>query len=313
LLAEFVGTAFLLAGIVGSGIMAERLTDDVGLQLLINAFATSALLVALILALGAVSGAHFNPAVTVADRLLGGIATPTAFGYVIVQVSGAVTGVMVANAMFDLPLIEMSTTERTGGHLLLAEAVATMGLLLVIFGVVRSGRSSMVAVAVGAYIGAAYWFTSSTSFANPAVTVARTLSDTFAGIAPTGVAFFIVVQLVATVAAVALIRALYPDIAEVADEVVVPHGDSATRRDRWPVASAKVDSDHRRSAEESHLRRLAPDQPDAGGDHDGVAVHFVESTACDVARHLRERHGWPEEGHDDLPAVGVAGDDQVDA
>jgi arsenate reductase len=232
LLAEFVGTAFLLAGIVGSGIMAERLTDDVGLQLLINAFATSALLVALILALGAVSGAHFNPAVTVADRLLGGIATPTAFGYVIVQVSGAVTGVMVANAMFDLPLIEMSTTERTGGHLLLAEAVATMGLLLVIFGVVRSGRSSMVAVAVGAYIGAAYWFTSSTSFANPAVTVARTLSDTFAGIAPTGVAFFIVVQLVATVAAVALIRALYPDIAEVADEVVVPHGDSATRRDR---------------------------------------------------------------------------------
>lgn len=240
LLAEFVGTAFLLAGIVGSGIMAERLTDDVGLQLLINSIATGALLVALILSLGPASGAHFNPAVTITDRLLGGIATPTAFGYVIVQVSGAVSGVIIANAMFDLPLVELSTTERTGGNLLLAEAVATFGLLLVIFGMLRSGRSSMVAIAVGAYIGAAYWFTSSTSFANPAVTVARTLSDTFAGIAPSGVALFVAVQLVATVVAVALIRVLYPDIASVADEVVVPHRDPVGRDATGVTASRRA-------------------------------------------------------------------------
>jgi len=226
LLAEFVGTAFLLAAIVGSGIMAETLTDDVGLQLLQNAFATAAVLVALILALGSASGAHFNPAVTLADRILGGIDTPTALAYVVVQVAGAVTGVVLANAMFALPLIEWSTKDRSAGHLVLAEGVATFGLVLVIFGVVRAGRGSVVAFAVGGYIAGAYYFTSSTSFANPAVTLARTLSNTFAGIDPASVPAFIAVELVAVVVVVAVIRVIYPDIEDVADQVLVPHDDS---------------------------------------------------------------------------------------
>lgn len=223
LLAELLGTAFLLAAVVGSGIMAQRLTDDVGLQLLQNAFATAGVLTALILALGPASGAHFNPAVTLADRAFGGIDTPTAVGYVIAQVSGAILGVMVANAMFDLSVVDWSTTDRSAGHLVLAEGVATLGLLLVIFGVVRSGRSSVAAFAVGGYIAGAYYFTSSTSFANPAVTIARTFSDTFAGIEPASAPAFIAAQLVATAAAVVIVRSLYPDIGEVADQVVVPH------------------------------------------------------------------------------------------
>lgn len=223
LLAEFVGTALLLAAVVGSGIMAEQLTDDVGLQLLQNAFATAGVLTALILALGPVSGAHFNPAVTLADRLLGGIDTRTAVGYSIVQVLGACAGVVLANAMFALPLVEWSTKDRSAGHLVLAEGVATFGLVLVIFGVVRSGRSSVAAFAVGGYIAGAYYFTSSTSFANPAVTVARALSDTFAGIDPASVPAFIAAQLAAVAVVVAVIRVLYPDISEVADQVVVPH------------------------------------------------------------------------------------------
>lgn len=228
LVAEFVGTAFLLAGVVGSGIMAERLTDDVGLQLLQNAFATAGVLTALILALGPASGAHFNPAVTIADRVLGGIDTPTAVGYVVAQVGGAVAGVLLANAMFDLQLVDWSGTDRSAGHLVVAEAVATLGLLVVIFGVVRSGRPGVAAFAVGGYIGGAYYFTSSTSFANPAVTVARAFSDTFAGIAPGSVPGFVVAQLVATAVAVVLVRFLYPDIVDVADQVVVPH--TAVRR-----------------------------------------------------------------------------------
>ena len=222
LLAEFVGTAFLLATIIGSGIMATQLTDDVGLQLLANAVATGAVLVALILSLGPASGAHFNPAVTLADRLLGGLDNRTAVGYVVVQIAGAVVGVIVANAMFDLALVEISTKDRTGGHLVVSEVVATLGLLLVIFGVVRSGRSSVAAFAVGGYITGAYWFTSSTSFANPAVTIARELSDTFAGIAPEGVPLFVAAQLLGAVLAVALVKAIYPRISDVADQVVVP-------------------------------------------------------------------------------------------
>ncbi len=214
LVAEFVGTAFLLAAVVGSGIMAQRLTDDVGLQLLQNAFATAGVLTALILALGSASGAHFNPAVTLAERLLGGIDTPTALAYVVAQVTGGVAGVVTANLMFDLPAVEWSTTDRSAGHLVLAEGVATIGLLLVIFGVVRSGRGAMVAYAVGGYIAGAYYFTSSTSFANPAVTVARMFSDTFAGIEPASAPAFVAVQLVAAVAAVALIRILYPRAAD---------------------------------------------------------------------------------------------------
>ena len=225
---EFVGTAFLLAAVVGSGIMAENLTDDVGLQLLQNAFATAGALVALILALGSVSGAHFNPAVTITDRWFGGIDTPTAVWYVGAQVAGGVVGVMIANLMFDLDAVDVSTKDRSSFPLWLGEVVATLGLLLVIFGVVRSGRATTVAFAVGGYIAAAYYFTSSTSFANPAVTVARTLSDTFAGIRPADAPAFIVAQLFATAAAIALIRVLYPDIDDVADQVVLPHPDVST-------------------------------------------------------------------------------------
>lgn len=213
LVAEFVGTAFLLAAVVGSGVMAQRLSDDVGLQLLQNAFATAGVLTALILALGPASGAHFNPAVTLADRLLGGIDSVTAALYMAVQVAGAITGVVVANLMFDLPAVTWSTTDRSGPGLLLAEAVATLGLLLVIFGVVRAGGgghpSRLAAFSVGGYIAGAYYFTSSTSFANPAVTVARALSDTFAGIAPGSVPGFIVAQLVAVGLGVVVVRVIY--------------------------------------------------------------------------------------------------------
>ncbi len=211
LISEFVGTAFLLMGVVGSGIMAERLTDDVGLQLLQNAFATAGVLVALILALGPASGAHFNPAVTLADRALGGIDSSTAAAYILAQLGGGIVGTMAANIMFDLPAINLSTKDRSGGGMVFAEVIATVGLLLIIFGVVRSGRATAVAYAVGAYIGGAYYFTSSTSFANPAVSVARTLSDTFAGIQPSSAPGFIVAQLVAVGIAVGLIRIIYPD------------------------------------------------------------------------------------------------------
>jgi arsenate reductase len=185
---------------------------------------SAGVLIALILALGPASGAHFNPAVTIADRVLGGIDTPTAIGYVIAQISGAVTGVVIANAMFDLPLVEWSTKDRSAGHLVFADGIATLGLLLVIFGVVRSGRPG-VAFAVGGYIAGAYYFTSSTSFANPAVTIARAFSDTFAGIEPASVPAFVSAQLVATGVAIVLIRVIYPDIGDVADQVVVPRGD----------------------------------------------------------------------------------------
>jgi glycerol uptake facilitator-like aquaporin len=222
LTAELVGTAFLLAAVVGSGIMAERLTDDVGVQLLANSFATVGVLVALILALGPASGAHFNPAVTLADRAFGGIDTPMAMGYVVAQVVGGILGVVSANAMFGLDLVEWSTKERTGGSLAFAEGVATLGLLLVIFGVVRSGRPTLAAFSVGGYIAGAYWFTSSTSFANPAVTVARMLSDSFAGIDPSSAPAFIAAQLAAVAVAVVLVKVLYPDIESVADQVVVP-------------------------------------------------------------------------------------------
>lgn len=220
--AEAVGTALLVAIVVGSGIFAQQLSpDDVGLQLLENSLATGAGLVALILAFGAVSGAHFNPVVTVSDRLLGGISTSDAGVYVVAQVLGACVGAVVANLMFELPAVELSTRTRSSPALWLAEAVATFGLLTVILGVVRSGRASAAPVAVGGYIAAAYWFTSSTSFANPAVTVGRTLTDTFAGIRPSSAPAFIVVQLAGALLAVALARYLHPTIP--GDDVVVPH------------------------------------------------------------------------------------------
>lgn len=222
---EFIGTAFLLAAVVGSGIMAERLTDDVGLQLLQNALATAGALVALILAFGSVSGAHFNPAVTLTDRWFGGIDTPTAIWYIAAQTAGGIVGVIAANIMFDLDAVNWSTKDRSSLNLAFAESVATLGLLLVIFGVVRSGRSSVVAFAVGGYIAGAYYFTSSTSFANPAVTISRMFSDTFAGIRPADAPAFIVAQLVAVAVGIVVIKVLYPDIESVADRVVLPHDD----------------------------------------------------------------------------------------
>jgi arsenate reductase len=213
----------LVATVIGSGVMATRLSDDVGLQLLENAAATAGGLVALILAFGPVSGAHFNPVVTLADRVFGGITTLGACTYVAAQVAGGAIGAVVANLMFSVDAIELSTHHRSGGGLWLAEVVATLGLLLVIFGVVRSGRSAAAPFAVGAYIGGAYFFTSSTSFANPAVTIARSLSDTFAGIAPSSVPAFVAMQLVGAALAIATVRFLYPDVADVAHEVVVSH------------------------------------------------------------------------------------------
>ncbi len=210
LTAEFVGTAFLLAAVVGSGIMAERLTDDVGLQLLQNALATAGVLTALILALQSASGAHFNPAVTLAERLFHNIDNAAAASYVLAQTTGGIVGVMAANLMFDLPAVAWSTKDRSAGHLVFAESVATLGLLLIIFGLVRSNKAHMVAFAVGGYIAGAYYFTSSTSFANPAVTVSRMFSDTFAGIEPSSAPAFIAVQVLATFAAVGLLGVLYP-------------------------------------------------------------------------------------------------------
>ena len=220
--AELVGTALLVAVVIGSGIAAQRLSPgDVGLQLLENAIATGAGLVALILAFGAVSGAHFNPVVTMADRILGGTSSRDAGVYVVVQVVGACLGAMVANIMFDLPAVDVSTHTRASGALWLGEAVAAFGLVLVILGVVRAGRASAAAFAVGGYIVAAYWFTSSTSFANPAVTVGRMLSDTFAGIAPASVPMFIVMQVLGALAAVGVGLFLFPGID--ASDLVLPH------------------------------------------------------------------------------------------
>ena len=210
LVAEFIGTAFLLIAVVGSGIMAERLSEDVGLQLFENSFATAAALVALILAFGGTSGAHFNPAVTLTELALREITPNRAASYIAAQISGGVIGVITANLMFDLDAVDFSTKDRSSWNLVFAEGIATIGLLLIIFGIVRRGNPAMVAYAVGAYIGGAYWFTSSTSFANPAVTISRTLSDTFAGIEPASAPMFIVAQLLATVLAVALIRFLWP-------------------------------------------------------------------------------------------------------
>lgn len=208
--AEFIGTAFLVVAVVGSGIMASRLSpDDVGLQLLQNSLATGAALVALIVALQPVS-ASFNPVVTLVERALGIIDTTTTATLVGAQFLGGLTGTMAANLMFGLDAVSSSTHERTGAGLWLGEIVATMGLLLIIFGTVRSGRADRVAFAVAGYITAAYWFTSSTSFANPAVTIARTITDTFAGIAPASAPGFVLAQLAGGAAGYALVRFLYP-------------------------------------------------------------------------------------------------------
>lgn len=211
LAAEALGTALLIVAVIGSGIAASRLSsNDVGLQLLENAAATAGALIGLILMFGAVSGAHFNPVVTVLDRLLGTTTTRDTGLYIVAQVIGGSLGAVLANLMFELPAVELSTTERSSPALWLSEVVATVTLLLLIQGCVRTGRASVIPFAVGAWIGGAYWFTSSTSFANPAVTVARTLSDTFAGIAPSSAPMFIVMQLIGMVIAFGLVRLFYP-------------------------------------------------------------------------------------------------------
>jgi arsenate reductase len=211
--AEAVGTGLLVAIVVGSGIFAERLSpDDVGLQLLESSIATGAGLVALILAFASVSGAHFNPVVTLAGRLLGTTTTRDVLAYVPAQVVGGCAGAVIANLMFELDPITLSTHTRSSSGLWLGEVVATFGLLIVILGVVRGGRASAAPYAVGGYIAAAYWFTSSTSFANPAVTVGRTLTDTFAGIRPSSAPAFVVAQLIGGLAAIALARFLWLDV-----------------------------------------------------------------------------------------------------
>ena len=211
LTAEAVGTALLVATVVGSGIMAQRLSpDDVGLQLLENAAATVGALIALILALGPVSGAHFNPVVSLVTRLFGGLSTRDTILYSLVQIAGGCIGAMIANVMFELDVVNLSTKDRSSGALWFSEVIATIGLVLIIFCIVRSGRASAVPYAVGVWIGGAYWFTSSTSFANPAVDFARSLSDSFAGIKPSSIPGFLIAQIVGGLLAFVLVKILYP-------------------------------------------------------------------------------------------------------
>ena len=228
LFAEFLGTGLLVTVVVGSGIAAQQLSpNDAGLQLLENSTATAFGLAVLILMLGPVSGAHFNPVVSIVDWLLGrragtGISSRHVAAYTVAQCLGAMCGAVLANVMFSVGT-HLSTKHRvTGGHLV-GEVVATAGLLLLIFALARTRRSMLAAPAVGAYIGAAYWFTSSTSFANPAVTIGRMFSNTFAGIAPSSAPAFIAMQLIGAAVGLLAVLALYPDAASTADDVVVPH------------------------------------------------------------------------------------------
>jgi arsenate reductase len=234
LVAEFAGTGLLVTAVVGSGIMAAALSpQDIGLQLLENSTATVFALAALILVFGPISGAHFNPVVSLADWWLGrrtgtGLRASDLPGYLVAQVLGAIAGSILANLMFALPAVHWSTRHRAAGHLWLGEVVATAGLVLLVFALARSGRASVAPAAVGAYIGAAYWFTSSTSFANPAVAIGRAFTDTFAGIAPSSVPAFIAAQLVGLVVGTALLLVLYPSAGQSAGEVVVPHDSEST-------------------------------------------------------------------------------------
>jgi glycerol uptake facilitator-like aquaporin len=238
LLAEFLGSAFLAAVVVGSGIAAQRLSPgQTGLELLENAAATAAGLFAIILMFGPVSGGHFNPVVSFADAAFGGLSWRDAAAYLPAQVAGCIAGAVVANLMFALPAVSISGKHRASGAHFLSEVIATAGLLLVIFALARSGRARSAPAAVGAYIGAAYWFTSSTSFANPAITIGRMFSNTFAGIAPSSVLSFIAAQILGGILAAGIIKALYPSItpAEAADIIVPHHGEAG----RAPASAAR--------------------------------------------------------------------------
>jgi arsenate reductase len=233
LLAEYLGSAFLAAVVIGSGIAAARLSPtDVGLELFENAAATAAGLFTIILMFGPVSGGHFNPVVSLVDASFGGLRWRDALAYTPAQIAGCITGAITANAMFAQTAITISTKHRASPSHLLAEVIATLGLLLVIFALARTKRSSAAPAAVGAYIGGAYFFTSSTSFANPAIVVGRIFSDTFAGIAPASVAGFVAAELVGGIAAIVVLRTLYPNVtAAEAAQVVLPH-DSTTSAGR---------------------------------------------------------------------------------
>lgn len=236
LFAEALGTALLVAAVIGSGIAAASLSpSDIGLQLLENAVATAAGLAVIILLVGPVSGAHLNPVVSLVDWWLGrrrgtGLPLAEVGAYAAAQIAGGILGAVLANLMFDLPAVDWSTHDRTSAHLLLGEVVATAGLVALVFALARSGRGALSAAAVAAYIGSAYFFTSSTSFANPAVTVARMFSDTFAGIAPASVLPFVLAQLIGGAIGVGIVLGLYPDVAASADDVVIPHGSAQSGR-----------------------------------------------------------------------------------
>ncbi|MDQ1747222.1 MAG: hypothetical protein QOD07_1485 [Frankiaceae bacterium] len=225
-LAEFLGSAGLVAVVIGSGIAAQRLSPhQAGLELLENALVTGAGLVALILAFGPASGGHFNPVVSLADRAFGGVTSRQLAAYLPAQLAGGVVGAILANLMFGLDAVSVSTHDRSSGGLWLSEALATFGLVVLVFGLVRSGRAAVAPFAVGAYIAAAYWWSSSTSFANPMIDVARMLSNTFAGIAPASVPMFVVMQLAGGAAAVGVVHLLYPSVGTAAVDVVVPHSE----------------------------------------------------------------------------------------
>ena len=231
LLAELLGSAFLAALVIGSGIAAQTLSPgDVGLQLLENAAATAAGLFTIILMFGPVSGGHFNPVVSLADASFGGLSGRDALAYIPAQVAGCALGAVAANGMFSLAAISISTHHRASPAHLFSEAIATAGLLLVIFSLARTRRAASAPAAVGAYIGAAYFFTSSASFANPAISVGRMLSDTFAGIAPASVPAYVLAQLIGGLCAVIVIRVIYPHVtpAQAAD-VVLPHDGAGSR------------------------------------------------------------------------------------
>jgi arsenate reductase len=228
LLAELLGSTFLAAVVIGSGIAAQRLSPgQTGLELLQNAAATAAGLYAIILMFGPISGGHFNPVVSFADAAFGGLSWRDAAAYLPAQVAGCIAGAVAANLMFALPAVTISTKHRASAAHFLSEVIATLGLLLVIFALARSGRARSAPAAVGAYIGAAYWFTSSTSFANPAITIGRMFSDTFAGIAPDSVLSFIGAQIIGGALAVVVIKTLYPAITPAdAASIIVPRDSS---------------------------------------------------------------------------------------